>query len=358
MAIAKQRESNLELYRIIIMILIVAHHYVVNSGLTELMSQAPTSVKSLYLYAFGIWGKTGINCFVLITGYFMCQSRITLRKFSKLLLWIYFYKIVIFFIFCITGYVDFSVRTLGVVLLPIRNITDSFVGCYLVFFLTIPFLNILVKNMNRRQHLLLLALTLFIYSLWAKVPHIEVRMNYVTWFGILYLISSYMRIYNVFDGISHRKWGWITLCSVVVSVLSVWTLAFLGVHYVYFFVFDSNAILAVVVSVCAFMYFKTCPLQYHRWINSVGASTFGVLLIHDNCDAMRQWLWKDTLNNVAWFSDQSHMIYLHSIVSVLGIFMICTLIDQLRLKYIEKPLFKALDSYMEKRGNRFVFQWT
>ncbi len=31
--ITKQRDSNLELYRIIVMLLIVAHHYVVNSGL-------------------------------------------------------------------------------------------------------------------------------------------------------------------------------------------------------------------------------------------------------------------------------------------------------------------------------------
>lgn len=30
----KTRDSNLELYRIIVMLLIVAHHYVVNSGLT------------------------------------------------------------------------------------------------------------------------------------------------------------------------------------------------------------------------------------------------------------------------------------------------------------------------------------
>lgn len=29
----KQRNSNLELYRIIVMLAIVAHHYVVNSGL-------------------------------------------------------------------------------------------------------------------------------------------------------------------------------------------------------------------------------------------------------------------------------------------------------------------------------------
>ena len=41
----KVRNSNLELYRIIVMLLIVAHHYVVNSGLTSIggsISSDPT----------------------------------------------------------------------------------------------------------------------------------------------------------------------------------------------------------------------------------------------------------------------------------------------------------------------------
>ena len=63
----KIRRSNLELYRIIVMLLIVAHHYVVNSGLIDVMEENPLSSKSLYLYMIGMWGKTGINCFVLIT---------------------------------------------------------------------------------------------------------------------------------------------------------------------------------------------------------------------------------------------------------------------------------------------------
>lgn len=37
--IKKVRDSNLELYRIIVMLLIVAHHYVVNSGLLDVMLQ-------------------------------------------------------------------------------------------------------------------------------------------------------------------------------------------------------------------------------------------------------------------------------------------------------------------------------
>ena len=42
----KQRNSNLELYRIIVMLLIVAHHYVVNSGLMEEMAKEPLSCRT------------------------------------------------------------------------------------------------------------------------------------------------------------------------------------------------------------------------------------------------------------------------------------------------------------------------
>ena len=352
----KQRDSNLELYRILIMILIVAHHYVVNSGLIEFIGQAPTSIKSIYLYIFGMWGKTGINCFILITGYFMCQSRITLRKFAKLVLWVLFYRIVIYLIFCACGYINFSTIVLLKKLLIINNITDGFTSCFLVFFLTIPFLNILIKNMNKRQHLLLLALSLFIYTIWAQIPYYEVKMNYVIWFDILYLISSFIRIYRVFEHISYKQWGLLTLCSITVSVASVLLLLFTGREsMVYFFVSDSNAILAVIVSVCAFMFFKTMPLKYNKWINAIGASTFGVLLIHANSDTMRQWLWKDTLNNVGQYNDN---IFIHSIVSVLSIFFICTIIDLLRIRLIEKPLFKVLDNYMAKKKTIFGFNWT
>ena len=86
-----KRDTNLELYRIFCMLLIVAHHYVVNSGLlAEILNPLPLSAKSAYLYVLGMWGKVGINCFLMITGYFMCVSRITLRKFIKILAEIYF----------------------------------------------------------------------------------------------------------------------------------------------------------------------------------------------------------------------------------------------------------------------------
>lgn len=64
----KVRNSNLELYRILLMLAIVAHHYVANSDLMPILESEQLSFKSAFFLLFGMWGKTGINCFVLITG--------------------------------------------------------------------------------------------------------------------------------------------------------------------------------------------------------------------------------------------------------------------------------------------------
>ena len=105
----KVRNSNLELYRIIVMLSIVFHHYVVNSGLMTFMDANPTASRSIFLYLIGMWGKTGVNCFVLITGYFMCQKSITLHKFLKLVLEVVFYNVVIFLVFALTYHQNFSI---------------------------------------------------------------------------------------------------------------------------------------------------------------------------------------------------------------------------------------------------------
>lgn len=48
----KERNSNLELYRIIVMLLIVAHHYVVNSGLMSVMKEEPHFISSPYFFIY------------------------------------------------------------------------------------------------------------------------------------------------------------------------------------------------------------------------------------------------------------------------------------------------------------------
>lgn len=299
--VRKVRDSNLELYRIIVMLLIVAHHYVVNSGLMEVMELSPFSGKSLFLYWFGMWGKTGINCFVLITGYFMCKSAITVKKFLKLLLEVEFYKVCIYALFCLSGYSEFTVMGAIKAILPINYVGDNFVGCFLLFYLCIPFLTILVNNLNIRQHILLIILGLFIYTLFGTLPATHVNMNYVSWFCILFVVASYIRIYGL-QIPKYFSWGGLTIMAILISMASVPATIYVNEvlqrsMFPFRWVSDSNSFLALVTAVCSFMYFKNLRMKYNPFINAVGACTFGVLLIHANSDMMRQWLWKDVLNN-------------------------------------------------------------
>lgn len=98
----EHRYSNLELFRIVAMLFIVAHHYVVLSALPEVLA-ADTGIKAYIMTVFGAWGKTGINCFVLITGYFMCMSHITLKKYVKLMAEVGFYVVLGYFVFILGG---------------------------------------------------------------------------------------------------------------------------------------------------------------------------------------------------------------------------------------------------------------
>ncbi|MBE6903158.1 MAG: acyltransferase [Ruminococcaceae bacterium] len=354
------RDSNIELYRIISMLLIVAHHYVVNSGLTAANGPIYSntfSFPSLFLLLFGAWGKIGINCFVLITGYFMCKSQITPKKFAKLFLEVMFYQFVINIIFWIFGYAPFTLKSFLKVLVPFTSISKNFTGTYLIFFLCIPFLNVLVNNLNQKQHIRLLLLSFSTYVLFGTVPFLSVTMNYVSWYMVLYFIASYIRLYpkKIFD--SKRFWGIMTFISVSLSAISVvacsWLGAKLGTNIPFLFVTDSNTFLAVLTGLSSFMLFKNIKIKYNKFINTVSATTFGILLIHANSDAMRQWLWKDLFNNVGMYG--SSIMPIHAISSVIIVFVVCSLLDLARIHLIEKPFFKLWDKYWHCIAEKFTF---
>lgn len=359
-AVKKPRSSNLELYRIICMMMIVAHHYVVNSGLKSdggpLMTDI-TSSNSLFLTLLGAWGKTGINCFIMITGYFMCTSKITLKKFLKLMGQIYFYRWIIFVVFLISGYESLSPSRMIKLIMPVWDFTDGFESCFIGFWLTIPFLNILVQNMNKRQHELMLLL-LGTFIILGSIPTFHVTFNYVVWFGAIYFIASYFRLYPqpLFE--CESFWGWLTFLTFLLGCISIIVLRLLmkvNVGASYYFISDSNKVLAVAIAVCSFLWFRSMKIKYSKIINAFGAGTFGVLLIHANSNAMRSWLWKDIVDVVGHYNTMNTgMLALYSVSVVLAIFIICNLIDQLRIATVEKWLFRWYDKNIEDKANIWI----
>ena len=336
-----QRDSNLELYRIIVMLLIVAHHYVVNSGVMDRMYEESLRANSVFLFLFGAWGKTGINCFIMITGYFMCKSHATLEKYLKLITEVLFYNIALSVLFIVTGY-----GTMGDMLDAIffaRTIdSGNFTACFLAFYPLMPFLNILLKNINKKQHQYLIALLAILYVFYGTMPGFHVVMNYVSWFSFLYFVAAYIRFYPI----KRRNWGMWTLLFVAVGVASVVACLFLGEklgkHIAYAFVSDSNTFLAFAIAVCSFMFFKDLHIKRSKIINAIGGSTFGVLCIHANSNRMRSWLWGTTFNVKGCYDFTTKKLIAYSFGTILIVFLGCTALELLRKRYIEKAVMSAI----------------
>ena len=349
-----ERNSNLELFRIISMFFILAHHYVVHAGLlsTGPIPQDPLSFQSQFLLVFGAFGKIGINCFVLISGYFMCKKDITLRKFLKLVCEFLFYKVIVTLAFHFTGYYRLSLSEMLLSFLPIRNLGTDFYTGYFVFFLFIPFLNILVRNMNEKAHLRLLLLSVSVYSLLYFLPGFSVTLNNSVWFMVLYIVASYIRLYpkKIFD--SKRFWRAAALACFLACVLSVIICArFIGkigtgVATAWHFVIDSNNLLALLMGLSAFMYFKNLSLRQSRFINAVASATFGILLLHANGVPMKTWLWLDVLHTQEYQALSPLAGILHAIIASVLVFAAGTVIDLLRARFAEKPFFRLLDKFL------------
>lgn len=342
------------------MILIVAHHYVVNSGLFSHIQESSDLINSSTMLIFGAWGKTGINCFVLITGYFMCKSQFTVQKLVKLYLQITLYTIIIYTIFCISGHDTLSPLKVIRTLWPVNSITDNFTACFLIFYLFIPILNILVEHLGKHLHKYLIILLITAFSLLPSIPKLQLNFNYVTWFMALYMIASYIRLYGLFPKITHNQWGILAIANLIIGSISV-----LGLEIVYkfgytdtfgpyFFVSDSNKFLSLAISVSSFMYFKDLNIPHSKLINALGAATFGVLLIHANSDAMRQWLWKETIDCIGHFGPSIIWTLGYAIISVLIIFFLCAGIDWFRAKYIEPPLLTYIDQKFLKNRHKIT----
>lgn len=329
------------------MLLIVAHHSVWHSGIMPTLSQDPFCVKSIFYYVLGMWGRAGIDCFVLITGYFMCKSHITVRKYLKLLLEVVFYNIVIYGIFVGFGKQTFSMSELFFCFFPFQEIGGLFIPCFLLFYLFIPYLTIVVTHINKRMHARLIALCLCIYTMTVTLPHFQVTMNHVTWYSVLFFIASYIRNYGLFPNMSTTRWGGITLLCVLLSIASVMCVVYfdmrLGKQTSPYKYVSPSGVCAVLTSVSSFMYFKNLKMKNSRFINMIAASTFGVLLIHDNSAIMRMWLWQEVFHIKSIYTLDLATAVFMMILTILAVFIICILFDMLRKNTIEKCILNQIN---------------
>lgn len=70
---SNQRKSNFELLRIVSIVMILFHHYSLNAAHMDIWDGI--SVYKIFFEFIYCFGQIGVNCFVVITGYFMFNKR-------------------------------------------------------------------------------------------------------------------------------------------------------------------------------------------------------------------------------------------------------------------------------------------
>lgn len=360
----KQRQSNLELLRIILMFIIVAHHSVVNSEIVDCFDFSTLSLNMIFLQLWGMWGKTAINAFVLITGYFMCTSKLTWKKFLKLFLQVEFYSIVIFMIFLFTGYENLNLKTVfRIVFRNVSEINVYFIGSFFAFYLLIPFLNSIIKSFGRNLWKLILAL-LALFTIIGTFFLNDAVFHEVFWYCTLYFVAAWFRLYPNRFTESKRFTGIVLFSSVILAYLSVIGIDILGyilkrnfsLSRTYYFVSNSNKIFAFIIGVSVFLFFKKLNIKQSKIINEIAATTFGVLCIHANSDAMRQWLWGDFFHIKSLYNKSTLELVVIMIGIAIIVFIVCSFLDRIRICYIEKPLFQWIDKHTDEIDNRIFIK--
>ena len=145
----KLRNVNMDVLRIVSMLLIVFLHSISDSGVLE--ASIPGTVMYYWVY-FGYYlSQICVNCFVLLSGYFMIESRFRPSKLISLWIEVVFYSVVLRIVFIVTGQQAFSITSLVSCFVPVITGRYWFITIYFGLYLISPFLNLAIKAMSKRQ---------------------------------------------------------------------------------------------------------------------------------------------------------------------------------------------------------------
>lgn len=322
------RNSSFELLRIIAMLMIIGHHFVVHGGFLD-----ASTVNSWILTFLEFGGKFGVIIYLLISGYFMVTSKFTFRKLFKLWCQVWFYSVVLYVVSIFLPNFHFSARGLVVALLPVLMVEWWFVTYYIFLYLLSPFINKLVKVLSKSEYGWLIVLLLFLYT--ALRLSIGISSIFLM-FIIIYLIGGYLRLHPIKK---MQKFSILVPCFIMLYLALNIAQYYLNYHF-----FETDRLPMILCAVLLFMIFEKLNIK-SKTINIISSATFGVYLIHDNLN-ISPYLWNEVFQNNSY--GYSEYLLLYAFLVIVSVFVICAIIDLARKYLLERPLFKIVDKSCEK----------
>lgn len=338
----KVRNSNIEIIRIISMILIVISHYTVFNGIDNSSLQWGIN---RFILEFCTLGNIGTILFVLITGYFGINNKFKMKKLFLLIVQVLFYTIIIYLILLLLGVFKFNGTDLIRSIFPVTFKTYWFITAYIVLYIFSPFINKFLNSLTKKEFKIFLGVGLLIFSLLATITTKDFYGNELIQFVLFYAIGAYIQKYKS-TKYNYKKNNKILVTMVVIIAISIICFDLIGMKIPFFasrstYFLGRSTITTIILSVTIFNYFVHKKEKDNKIINSISRNVLGVYLISDNF-LIRRILWNDILKCDSYVN--SNFLIIHMILSTIIVFVVCIIIDYSRLKLIEPIFIKIYDS--------------
>ena len=342
------RNTSIELLRIISMIMIMFHHFAYHGNFEWNFNEV--TLPHLWYDFILMGGKVGVDIFVLISGYFLIENTEKLFQPKKLLkFWgqVVFYSIMTYLLSVMLRLNAFEIKQLIKVCLPITYPGWWFASTYFMLYLIHPSLNKLLHGLSKTEYQYLI---LMMVLCWSIIPTATTQLfesNSLLWFVTLYGIAGYVNLYGGNQKLQSKHYFSLYFMVLIITYTVSTTFLFLGTkkeewstHAIDFFEIERLPILLMAITL--FMGFVTLKMNYHKWINMIASATFGVYLIHDS-SYIRYYLWTNIFK-INQYQDSTFLI-LYSILVVFILYVSCTMIDLIRKKLVEKPYMLFVNHY-------------
>ena len=149
----KEKNANIELFRLTSMLLIVMHHAVLYS---DILSNSAISLNKYFAAILYIGGKYGANVFFAITAYFLIDKTFHFKRVVSVWKTTLFYSLLFFVLNFVIGFRSYELRDICEAVLPICYKSYWFVTAYVGLILLSPFLNVLIYKLDKTAYVILL----------------------------------------------------------------------------------------------------------------------------------------------------------------------------------------------------------
>lgn len=274
-----------------------------------------------------------MNLFVLITGYFSYKrTYIKVNKVVGLILIMIFWGLLLSFVtvlWLVPQTIDLKLM-IGIVE---TSLSQWFVVIYCILYLLIPFINKVINSINQNGFKLLLGIGLISFYIWPTVfttTTVNDAGYGITNFINLYLVGAYIHKY-------HDKRNAVSRLLLIYLLVTILTTIF---SFVAGRAWNYNSIFNLISSIALFSIFKSLHIKHNKIINRLARYTFSVYLIDVN-GYFNKFLYRTIFHSNNYWN--SSLMILNLIITILGIYIICIVLDWLRIVCLGK-LFNYLSN--------------